>query len=82
MATRKLLLLSADKDSELFKTISKFNIGLVSEFGDIDTLTKLLTRALEDNELAGEISGNAATYAGQFDRQRVLSNVLQKIENL
>jgi colanic acid biosynthesis glycosyl transferase WcaI len=82
MATKKLLLLSADKDSELYKTIKQNNIGLVSEYGDIDSLVGLLKQAIDDKSFAEKVSDAAEKYVKNFDRSYVLDNVLQKITNL
>ena len=82
MATKKLLLLSADKDSELYKTISQNKIGLVSEFGDIDLTVSLLKDAIENKDHAKEISDAAEKYTMKFDREYVLKNVLQEITKL
>lgn len=82
MATKKLLLLSADKDSELYKTINANRIGLVSDFGDIEKLTELLNEVLVDKDFAKEINNAAEKYVKQFDRDYVLNNVLEKIKSL
>jgi len=82
MAAQKMLILAADKDSELYKTIRQQDLGLVANYGDIDELKRLLDIAIADNSIAERIKKNAVQYAQQFDRTPVLDNALEKMKQL
>lgn len=82
MVTGKILLLSADKESELHKTILNNNIGLVADYGDMDKLSELLDFALNDDAVINTIQTNARLYAEKFDKEIVISNALNKINKI
>ncbi len=82
MAAKKTILLSADKESELYKTIKANNIGYVTEYGDLDALKICLEDILNDPEKNNNIGVNAEVYVSQFERGIVLDRILEKIENL
>jgi colanic acid biosynthesis glycosyl transferase WcaI len=82
MAAEKLLLLSADAESELYKTVKKNNIGLVSEYGDVNSLIEQLDKLINDNDIAKSLYTATKKYVQQFDRGYVLNNVLKKLSDL
>jgi colanic acid biosynthesis glycosyl transferase WcaI len=82
MAMGKLLLLSADKESELYKTISSKEIGFVSDYGNLNDLKKLLQIALFEKSETSIMIENAKKYAACFDKNIVLADAIKKIETL
>ncbi len=79
---KKLVLLSADKDSELYKTFVNENLGLVSQYGDIDHIYELVNKVLSDQNIIKNFHLNAEDYASRFQKEKVLNNVLDKIKNI
>lgn len=82
MAAKKVILISADPESELYKTIEKYNAGLVTEFGDIDNIGKLLVQIVSEPVKSTQIRANAHHYVSQFEREVVLDKILDKIKSL
>jgi colanic acid biosynthesis glycosyl transferase WcaI len=82
MAAGKTLLLSADTESELYKTVKKNEIGLVSEYGDTDEIVKQLNLAYTDESFTHSLNKRAVTYVTQFHRDNVLDKVLSKLSAL
>ena len=82
MAAEKLLLLSADDESELYKTIKKNEIGLVSKYGDIKELISQLDKLITDDDVTKSLYTATKKYVQQFDRDHVLTNVLKKLSDL
>ena len=48
MAKEKLIFVSADKDSEIYKVVSGNQVGMAADFGDLDHMQQLLTDYLHD----------------------------------
>jgi colanic acid biosynthesis glycosyl transferase WcaI len=82
MAAKKIILLHADKDCELYKTIKSNNIGFVTEYGDIKALENAVHETLFKREKRDEIQQNAEKYVANFDRDLVLNRVLDKISRI
>lgn len=82
MVTGKMILLSADKDSELYKTVQGYKVGFATEFGDLTALKMSVKEILTNVERRNEVSSNATNYVAQFERQIVLDGVLKKMEEL
>lgn len=82
MAAKKIILLSADKDCELYKTIKKNNIGFVTEYGDIADLKACVQEILSNEEKRDEIARNAEIFVSQFERDFVLDRALEKISKI
>jgi colanic acid biosynthesis glycosyl transferase WcaI len=78
----KLVLLSADKESELYKTFKSENLGMVTEYGDIHHIQKLLNQLLTDKSGMRVFKMDAKQYVQQFYREKVLNEALKKIYNL
>ena len=79
IAAKKVILLSADKQSELFKTIETNNIGFPSEYGDIEAVRVYVDEILYNIEKTNQVKRNADRYVSQFDRDIVLNTVLEKM---
>lgn len=82
MAAKKSIVVSADKESELYKTIRGNNIGYVTEYGDVDALAEIVCKLLIPGGLCNEKADNALSYVSQFERNKVLDKVLDKINYL
>ncbi len=82
MAKEKLIFVSADKDSEVYKVITNNRVGMSADFGDIDHMQGLLTEYLHDEQSFMSYKANAYSFVQQFDRNPVLSNVFSKIAEL
>ncbi len=82
IAAKKTILISADEESELFKTIKANKIGFVTKYGDMDALILLVNEILGKPEKSKEVSRNADIYVSQFERNVVLDRVLEKINKL
>ncbi len=82
MAAKKIILLSADKDCELYKTIKRNKIGFVTEYGDIKALEEAVHEILFSPAKREEIKQNAEKYVDNFDRELVLNRVLDKISRI
>ena len=79
IAAKKMILLTADKHSELYNTIKFNNIGYTAEYGDISSLKYYIQEILNNIDKCNEIIKNADTYVSQFERDVVLNDVLEKI---
>lgn len=82
MAASKLIFLSADKNSELYKVVSKNKLGLVTEFGDMDNMKACVNQILHAPEELKMLQRNAWEFVQRFDRKVVLQSVLEKISQL
>ncbi len=82
MAARKLILLSAYKESELYKTIKLNSIGYVTDYGDMEGLKTCINEILNNKEKNNQIQRNAEEYVSQFERDVVLDRILEKITKL
>ncbi|TGD82234.1 glycosyltransferase family 4 protein [Hymenobacter wooponensis] len=79
MAKSKLIFISADKDSEIYKVITHNNLGISSEFGDIDQMQLLLNKYLLNHQEFEIYKSNAYKYVRQFDREVVIKSFLDKV---
>lgn len=82
MAKEKLIMVSADKDSEIYKVVNSNKVGLSADFGDIDYMERLLHSYLHDRPAFDEYKSNAYRFVQQYDRQPVLQDVFSQIERL
>jgi colanic acid biosynthesis glycosyl transferase WcaI len=82
MAKEKLIFVSADKESEVYKVVTTNKVGMSADFGDIDHMQKLLTDYLRDEQSFAPYKANAYHFVQQFDRKPVLSDVFNKIAEL
>ena len=82
IAAKKTILISADKESELFKTIKANGIGFVTEYGDIKALMHHVDSFLSNAGKGLEMCNDADRYISQFERDVVLDRILEKINQL
>jgi colanic acid biosynthesis glycosyl transferase WcaI len=82
MAKEKLIMVSADKDSEIYKVVTSNKVGLSADFGDIDYMERLLHSYLRDRPAFDAYKSNAYRFVQQYDRQPVLQDVFSQIERL
>lgn len=82
MAASKLIFLSADCHSELYKVLKNNQLGLVTEFGNFEQMKQCVEEIREASPKLQEYRENAFNFVQRFDRQFVLENVLKKIESL
>jgi len=81
MAQKKPLLAAADLDSELARVIVESGAGLVSPYGDIDSLTSNL-KILNSDETRRSMGLSGYQWVQQFDREIVLMHFHDKINHL
>jgi colanic acid biosynthesis glycosyl transferase WcaI len=82
MAKSKLIFISADKDSEIYKVITHNNLGISSEFGDIDQMQSLLNKYLLTTQDFEIYQSNAYKFVQQFDRDVVIRSFLEQVHAL
>ncbi|TGE04302.1 glycosyltransferase family 4 protein [Hymenobacter fodinae] len=82
MAKAKLIFISADKDSEIYKVITHNELGISSEFGDIDQMESLLTKYLKKQHDFEIYKSNAYNYVHQFDRNIVIKSFLDQVHTI
>ena len=82
MAKEKLVFVSADADSEIYKVIAGNQLGVASDYGATDLLTNQLRQYVGDAASFEAYKRNAYRYVQQFDREYVLSEVLNRLEAL
>ncbi len=81
MAKSKLLLISAEQDSELFKVVKQNQIGMTVPYSDLDGLIGELDRVINDKESLTCYTEKSLSYVMQYDRKFVLDNVIKQIIN-
>jgi colanic acid biosynthesis glycosyl transferase WcaI len=82
IAAKKMILLTADKDSELYNTIKNNNLGLTAEYGDFFTLQHYIQEILNNVDIRKEVAENSISYISQFEREVVLNRVLDKLQTI
>ena len=82
MAASKLIFLSADSNSELYRVLKNNDIALVTDFGDYEQIAEAMELVLNNPEKLNKIKENAFTFVQRFDRRVVLDKVLEKLSNL
>lgn len=82
MAKQKLIMVSADKDSEIYRVVHTNKVGLSADFGDIAHMEQLLHSYLRDQQAFDAYKANAYRFVQQYDRQPVLRDVFHQIERL
>lgn len=81
MAKEKMIFVSADKDSEIYKVINQNQLGICSTFGDIDQMEYLLNEYLQNKGQFETLKSNAFEFVKQFDREAVMRGLFNKISN-
>ena len=82
MAKEKLIFVSADKDSEIYKVVTDNKVGASSDFGDIVHMRSLLNNYLHDKEQFEPYKMNAYKFVQQFDRAVVMKDFFRQIAGL
>jgi colanic acid biosynthesis glycosyl transferase WcaI len=82
MAQGKPLLVAADLNSELARSIVKWNCGSVVSYSDLNELVKQLKNLSEDNATLQNFGLNGFSSVNSFDRSYVLNKWRNKICNL
>jgi colanic acid biosynthesis glycosyl transferase WcaI len=82
MAKEKLIMVSADRESEIYKVVSSNKVGMSADFGDIDHMEQLLTDYLRDAPAYSSYKTNAYQFVQQYDRRPVLADVFSQLEKL
>ena len=80
MAKKKLIFVSADRESELYKVIEDNDLGMLSDFEDIDQMQICLDNFLENQNKFTTNKSNAFNFVQQFDRNIVLKETFEKIK--
>ena len=79
LALGKIILLSADKKSELYKVLKQNKVALISDYGDIKKMVEHLNHFETNSELIEIYRKNAKKFAEQFDRDNVLKTIINEI---
>lgn len=79
MSVPKLLFLSADKESELYKVLKNNQLGMVCEYGDLPSMKNCVSLIKEEAPIIEKYKENAFSFVQQYDRESVLNNALTKI---
>lgn len=82
MVYGKPMLVSADKDSELAQLIIESKCGLVSQYGDIDSLAENLTHFFNQREVMLDMAKNGQQTVKFFSRKTVLADWYNHIKEL
>lgn len=80
MAMSKPLLVSADLDSELATEIAGAGAGLISAADDVASLVDNIRKLVRSPELVQELGRNGRQKVEEFDRSRVLSGFMLRVE--
>jgi colanic acid biosynthesis glycosyl transferase WcaI len=79
MASSKLVFLSADPSSELFKVISRYQLGITTRYGDLRKMKESIDMIISGNPKLENYKRNAFNFILDFDRSVVLDKVLLRI---
>lgn len=82
MAAQKLILLAADRESELYRVLKKHHLALVCQIDNFDELRNSIECIIKRDEHLQQLADNARNFVQDFDREVVLGKVLKKFENL
>lgn len=82
MAQSKPLLIAADEDSELGRTVISGGFGLVSSYDDLDGLVGHLERYAKDDGFRASAGRKGLQAVQAFDRNTVLADWVQSIKAL
>ncbi len=82
MAKEKLVFVSADVDSEIYKVIAGNQLGVASEYGATNVLATQLRQYMSSPGRFDVYRHNAYRYVQQFDREYVLRSVVAHLTAL
>jgi colanic acid biosynthesis glycosyl transferase WcaI len=81
MAVGKTILVTADPESELFKILNNNGLALASNYGDVDKICQHLESVIKNPSIKSKLSEKTREFVRKYDREIVLSQVLNKIDN-
>ncbi len=79
MAKSKLLLVSAEPKSELFKVVKQNKIGMTVPYGDVDGLIGELDRVINEKESLSYYTERSLSKVMLYDRKFVLDDVIRRV---
>lgn len=79
MAMGKMILLTADKDSELYRVLKENELGIVTDYGDLNALKNGLEGLLVDPGSKARFGDRSRSFVNQYDRKTVLRKIIQEI---
>ncbi len=82
MAKEKLIFISADTESEIYKVVTDNKVGASSDFGDIDQMQNMLNKYLHDREHFNSYKSNAYKFVHQYDRAVVLKDLFSQVDKI
>ena len=82
MAKRKLIFVAAGSESEIYKVVADNDLGMLSDIADIYTMQRMLTAYLTDKSKFNIYESNAFSFVRKFDRDVVLSQLLDQVQLL
>ncbi len=82
MAKEKLIFVSADKESEIYKVVTNNQVGASADFGDIAQMRRLLNDYLLDKQRFELYKTNAYKFVQQYDREVVLKELFNRVDEL
>ena len=82
LALGKIILLSADKDSELYRVLNRNKVALISNYGDIDKMVEHLNNIEINSALVEVYRERAKKFAKEADRSNVLNNVFYELDKI
>jgi colanic acid biosynthesis glycosyl transferase WcaI len=75
------LLLLADKDSELYRTVQAKDVGSCFEFDDLAGTTAFMAGFDKNSQPVKERVEKGVQFANEFDEKKVIAEILNKIKN-
>lgn len=82
MAKEKLIFISADKESEIYRVVTDNKVGASADFGDLAKMQSLLNSYLQEKGQFEPYQKNAYEFVQQFDREFVLKALFKQLEKL
>ena len=82
MAKEKLIFISADKESEIYRVVTDNKVGASADFGDLAKMQSLLNIYLQEKRQFEPYQKNAYEFVQQFDREFVLKALFKQLEKL
>ncbi|MFC5412533.1 glycosyltransferase family 4 protein [Larkinella bovis] len=79
MAKKKLIFVSAGKESEIYKVVTDNQIGMSAEIDDLDQMKTQLEQYLLNKEQFRHFEQNAFDFVQQYDRNVVLAALFREI---
>lgn len=77
-----LILLAADKNSELYQTVDKNNIGILTSFEDNQKRVEILNQVILSRQIFDGIISNGTFFLSKLKREKVIEDALVKIKEI